>query len=123
MLLYQWLLIEKQELEADIKEKKQQQAILLVNKRELEEEMAQLVKSTTEVECLVADMRSNQSQGVNQRSSLQKQLKKIQQNIQAKEVELMEIEPQWDAARNQERETRQTLVLQCLLALLLTQVA
>jgi len=82
-----------------------------VNKRELEEEMAQLVKSKTEVECLVEDMRSNQSQGANQRSSLQKQLKKIQQAVQAKEVELMELEPEWDTARTREREARQAFVI------------
>jgi structural maintenance of chromosome 3 (chondroitin sulfate proteoglycan 6) len=81
-----------------------------VNKRELEEEMAQLVKSKTEVECLVEDMRSSQTQGFNQRSSLQKQLKKIQQAVQAKEVELMELEPEWDRARTREREARQAFV-------------
>jgi len=100
----------QQTLEADIKDKKRQQAVLLANKRELEEEMAQLVKSKTEVECLVADMQSNRSQDANQRNSLQKQLSKIQQAIQTKEVEFMELEPEWEAAQNREREARQASV-------------
>lgn len=101
----------RQTLEAEIKDKKQEQAVLLVNKRELEQEMAQLVKAKTEVACLVDDLRTNESQSVNQRSSLDSQLRKVLKSIQEKEVELMELEPEWDAARKKELHERQTWVM------------
>lgn len=94
-------------MEADIKDKKQEQAVLLVNKRELEQEMSQLVKAKTEVACLVDDLKANESQTGSQRATLESQLKKILKSITEKEVELMELEPGWDASRKKELQERQ----------------
>ncbi|KAG9052490.1 Structural maintenance of chromosomes protein 3, partial [Serendipita sp. 407] len=98
-----------QALELRIREKEQEKAVLLVTRRELEAEMSQLIKAKTEVECVVADMQSNQSQSANQRSSMEAQLAKIQKNLQFKEVEMMELEPEWDTAQKDARELRQSL--------------
>ncbi|CAG7849952.1 Structural maintenance of chromosomes protein 3 AltName: Full=Cohesin complex Psm3 subunit [Serendipita indica DSM 11827] len=98
-----------QALELRIKEKKQEQAVLLVNKRELEAELSQLVKSKTEVECLVSDLQSNESQSLGQKKALESQLKKIRKALQAKEVEMMELEPECATAQEREQEARQTL--------------
>jgi hypothetical protein len=68
--------------------------------------MTQLVKAKTEAALLVEDLRSNQSQSKNQRSSLETQLQRIRKEIQEKEVELMELEPEWEKARQNEMDQR-----------------
>ncbi|PVF93473.1 putative SMC3 [Serendipita vermifera] len=98
-----------QMLEAQIKEKKQEEAVLLVNKRELEDEMTQLVKARTEAALQVEDLRSSQSQSKNQRSSLEAQLERVRKEIQEKEIELMELEPEWEKAGQNEMDQRHAL--------------
>ncbi|KAG8821762.1 Structural maintenance of chromosomes protein 3 [Serendipita sp. 399] len=98
-----------QALEDRIREKNQEKAVLLVNKRELEAEMSQLIKAKTEVECVVADMQSNKSQSISQKTSIETQLEKTRKNLQLKEVEMMELEPEWDSAQKSAQALRQSL--------------
>lgn len=104
-------------VEAEIAEKRQQQSLLSLNRREMDNEMQDLIRSKTEVECLVADLRSADDSNDGTAEELQKQLQVISQRISEKEVELMEIEPEWASERQQEmdekRKYARMLVLVC----------
>jgi structural maintenance of chromosome 3 (chondroitin sulfate proteoglycan 6) len=93
-------------IEAEIAEKRQQQSLLALNKQEMDEEMQDLTRSKTQVECLVADLRSAEVSNDGAAEQLQNQLQDISQRISEKEVELMEIEPEWASARQQEMDER-----------------
>jgi structural maintenance of chromosome 3 (chondroitin sulfate proteoglycan 6) len=68
----------------------------------MDNEMQDLIRSKTEVECLVADLRSVEDSNDGAAEQLQNQLQDISQRISEKEVELMEIEPGWASERQQE---------------------
>jgi len=72
--------------------------------------MQDLTRSKTEVECLVADLRSAEDSNDGAAEQLQNQLQDISQRISEKEVELMEIEPEWASARQQEMDEKQKYV-------------
>ena len=93
-------------IEAEIGEKRQQQSLLSLNRREMDDEMQDLIRSKTEVECLVADLRSAENSNDGAAEQLQTQLQDISQRISEKEVELMEIEPEWASAKQQEMDEK-----------------
>jgi len=68
--------------------------------------MQDLIRSKTEVECLVADLRSAEDSNDGTAEQLQNQLQDISQRISEKEVEFMEIEPEWAEARQQEMDEK-----------------
>lgn len=68
--------------------------------------MQDLIRSKTEVECLVADLRSAEDSNDGTAEQLQNQLQGISQRISEKEVELMEIEPEWASERQQEMDEK-----------------
>jgi structural maintenance of chromosome 3 (chondroitin sulfate proteoglycan 6) len=102
-LLYLFL---SKSIEAEIAEKRQQQSLLSLNRREMDNEMQDLIRSKTEVECLVADLRSAEDSNDGATEQLQNQLQDISQRISEKEVELMEIEPEWVSGRQQEMDEK-----------------
>ena len=93
-------------IEAEIAEKRQQQSLLSLNKREMDNEIQDLIRSKTEVECLVADLRSAEDLNDGAAEQLQIQLQDISQRISEKEVELMEIEPEWTSERQREMDEK-----------------
>ena len=93
-------------IEAEIAEKRQQQNLLSLNRREMDNEMQDLTRSKTEVECLVADLRFAEDSNDGAAEQLQHQLQDISQRISEKEVELMEIEPEWASDRQQEMDEK-----------------
>ena len=72
----------------------------------MDNEMQDLIRSKTEVECLVADLRSVEDSNDGTAEQLQNQLQGISQRISEKEVELMEIEPEWASERQQEMDEK-----------------
>jgi chromosome segregation ATPase len=97
-------------IEAEIAEKRQQQSLLVLNRREMDDEIQDLTRSKTEVECLVTDLRSAEDSNESATEQLQNQLQDISQWISEKEVELMEIEPEWASAKHQETDERRKYV-------------
>lgn len=64
--------------------------------------MDQLVRSKTEVACIVADLQAAEGQEDGQRGALEGALKQVVARVQEKEVELMEVEPAWAKAQKDE---------------------
>lgn len=72
----------------------------------MDDEMQDLIRSKTEVECLVADLRSAENTNDGTAEQLQNQLQDVSQRISEKEVEFMEIEPEWASAKQQEMDEK-----------------
>jgi len=72
----------------------------------MDDEIQDLTRSKTEVECLVADLRSAEDSNDGAAEQLQNLLQDISRQISEKEVEFMEIEPEWASARQQEMDEK-----------------
>ena len=69
--------------------------------------MSDLIRSRTEVECIVEDLQQADERGNEKREDLEKELKKILKKITNMEAELMEIVPDYqDCVREENDEKR-----------------
>lgn len=92
-----------QELETALTEYRQQLDLLSVSTTTSQDEMKDLIRSLTEVECLVADLTSSTLSSTERKESLEADLRSIEDRIKTVEGELGEVEPSWKAKSDETR--------------------
>lgn len=98
--------IGQKKLEQDIKEMRQQLAILGLSKKGYDDEMTELVRDRTELQCTIDDLKAVGERGEEKREELEAELDRIQRKITQKEAELMEITPDLQDRIKQEKDER-----------------
>ena len=83
-------------------------SLLAISSQQSEIEMKDLVRSLTEVECLVVDLDNAAGAGEERKARLEGQLAEIEQRIAEAEAELAEVEPEWREKLSSEKDERQT---------------
>lgn len=69
--------------------------------------MSDLVRSRTEIECIIEDLQAAEERGQERREELQAELEGIERRITGLEAELMEVLPDYqDKAREEKEEKR-----------------
>lgn len=80
---------------------------LKLTRQDGQSELSDLVRSRTEIECLIDDLRSSSDLDGGKRASLEAELATVEKQIKRKETELENIIPQWEEHRAKEsREKR-----------------
>lgn len=69
--------------------------------------MRDLVRSLTEVECLIADLNDVAGEGEQRRGRLETELEEVETRIAGVETELAEVEPEWRERVQEEKEEKQ----------------
>ncbi|TFY63618.1 hypothetical protein EVG20_g6252 [Dentipellis fragilis] len=98
-----------QTLETKIKEGKHTLSTLSLTRQGAQAELTDLIRSRTELECVVADLRAADARAGGTRSDLETELASLESQITAKERDLAALVPQWEAHRAQEMEQRRAL--------------
>jgi structural maintenance of chromosome 3 (chondroitin sulfate proteoglycan 6) len=70
--------------------------------------MRDLVRSLTEVECLIDDLNDAAGEGEQRRGRLETELDQIETRVGEVETELAEVEPEWRQRVQEEKEEKQT---------------
>ncbi|KAL0960863.1 hypothetical protein HGRIS_005878 [Hohenbuehelia grisea] len=94
---------EIQRLEAAISETQHALQTLGLTRQDAQSELTDFIRSRTELECIVEDLRSASTRQGGKRASLHTELAQVEQQIATKEATLAELLPRWTAQR--ERET------------------
>lgn len=97
-----------QKLEETISSNRQQLSLLAISSQQSEIEMKDLVRSLTEVECLVSDLDNAAGAGEERKERLERELEELEQKITDAETELAEVEPEWRDKLKAEKDERQT---------------
>jgi structural maintenance of chromosome 3 (chondroitin sulfate proteoglycan 6) len=101
-----------QQLEEELTAHRQRLRILVLSKQGSDSEMHDLVRSRTEVECAIDDMRQSGERTGEQKTSLERALRNVQKRITALEAELMELTPAWqDRVKEEQEEKRRSGLL------------
>lgn len=96
-----------QKLENDIKSARQQLTVSALTKQGIDDEMSDLVRSQTEIQCIIEDLQAAEERGLERREELQAELEGIERRITGLEAELMEVLPDYqDKAREEKEEKR-----------------
>ncbi|KAH8115688.1 structural maintenance of chromosome protein 3 [Phellopilus nigrolimitatus] len=95
-----------QALEEDTKQTKHAMTTLSLSKHGLSSELNDLVRSRTELECTVEDLKAAKERTGGKREELEAELEGIQTAIAEKEQALAGLSPQWDAHRAREADER-----------------
>ena len=90
----------------EISQARQQKSVLSLSKHGLDGEMGELVRARTEIACIVSDLQVAGAQGNEQKQSLEGQLQGVLKQITEQEAVLMELEPDWTAAKADERDEK-----------------
>lgn len=99
-----------QELETALSEHRQQLELLAVSTTSSQEEMHDLIRSLTELECLVADLTSSTESTAERQEALEGEVATIERRIEVVRAELDgEVQPAWRTAVAEERAVRQEL--------------
>ncbi|GJJ08490.1 hypothetical protein Clacol_002708 [Clathrus columnatus] len=98
-----------EELEIRLKELEHSSSVLSLQKEETKAEMADLVRSRTELQCAIDDLRSAGEKNQEKRIGIEKELKLIEAEIQQKEGEVLELHPDLEETRNKEANERKKL--------------
>jgi structural maintenance of chromosome 3 (chondroitin sulfate proteoglycan 6) len=77
----------------------------------LDTEMEDLLRSRTEIECIIADLEQAGEKGDARRQALQSELDEILRRINDIETELMEVVPEWEDRVKREKDERTRLAL------------
>ena len=96
-------------LEAELSEAKNRLEVLALEKRQSEEERREALKARTQVECLVRDMEESAEKGKDTTDQLEEQLERVEEEMSAKETELMEAGPAAEDKALEERRIREQL--------------
>jgi structural maintenance of chromosome 3 (chondroitin sulfate proteoglycan 6) len=67
-----------------------------------QQELEELVRTRTEIACVIADLRSSGEGSADKRQSQEVELNRVQQLIAQREAELQQVVPQWNAQRASE---------------------
>ncbi|KAG9047985.1 Structural maintenance of chromosomes protein 3 [Tulasnella sp. UAMH 9824] len=96
-----------EKLENDIKAARQQLTVSALTKQGIDDEMSDLVRSQTEIQCIIEDLQAAEERGQERREELQTELEGIERRITGLEAELMEVLPDYqDKAREEKEEKR-----------------
>ncbi|KAG8933420.1 Structural maintenance of chromosomes protein 3 [Tulasnella sp. 418] len=98
-----------EKLETDIKAAKQKLSLAQLTKTGYDDELSDLVRSKTEIQCIIADLKQANERGEEQREALQAELRRLDQRITGVEAELMEITPEWQDKVREDREEKHRL--------------
>ncbi|KAG9034704.1 Structural maintenance of chromosomes protein 3 [Tulasnella sp. JGI-2019a] len=98
-----------EQLEQEIKEMKQQMSISKLSKQGYDDEMNELIRSRTELECTLADLQQVGERGEERREELEADLEEILGKITEKEAELMELAPNLQDRIKEEKEEKRRL--------------
>ncbi|EGN98108.1 hypothetical protein SERLA73DRAFT_109452 [Serpula lacrymans var. lacrymans S7.3] len=90
---------EIQRLEQAISQAKHSLSTMLLTRRDAQSELTDMVRSRTELECIIADLRSAGERAGGQLASLTSDLSAIEQQLADKEDELQQVLPQWEQQR------------------------
>ncbi|TFY79932.1 hypothetical protein EWM64_g4080, partial [Hericium alpestre] len=98
-----------QTLEKKISETKHSLSMATLTRHGAQSELSDLIRTRTELECVVEDLRAADARAGGKRTELESELEDIESRIQQKEEELAELIPRWEAHRTQESDRRRAL--------------
>ncbi|KAF8578490.1 structural maintenance of chromosome protein 3 [Ramaria rubella] len=98
-----------EELEKNIKALEHALSVLSLQKHGTKAELADLVRTRTELECVIDDLKIAGEKGEERRAGLELELQEVEEDIKNKEVEIMEIDPDLDTMRSRELAERKKL--------------
>ncbi|KAF8839572.1 RecF/RecN/SMC protein [Paxillus ammoniavirescens] len=93
---------EIQRLEQQISQTKHNLSTLGITRQDAQSELSDLIRSRTELECIIADLQSASEQEGGRRSALESEITAVEQQIRAKEEELSQLIPLWTGSRSRE---------------------
>ena len=73
-------------------------------------ELDERVRARTQVECLIRDLEEAGEKGVGQKADLEAQLSDVEAKIKDKEIELMEVTPNWEDKCKEEKVAKERQV-------------
>ncbi|KAH0832217.1 RecF/RecN/SMC [Lanmaoa asiatica] len=93
---------EIQRLEQKISRTKHGLSTLSITRQDAQSELSDLVRSRTELECIIADLQSAGEHEDGRRAELENEMAALEQQIQLKEMELSQLIPRWNDSRARE---------------------
>jgi structural maintenance of chromosome 3 (chondroitin sulfate proteoglycan 6) len=93
---------EIQDLERKIQEAKHAQETLAQTKQDAQAELTDFVRSRTEIECIIEDLKAAGLSAGGKRQELEEELEQIQERIAGKEESLAEVLPEWENWKGKE---------------------
>ncbi|KIJ14906.1 hypothetical protein PAXINDRAFT_134132 [Paxillus involutus ATCC 200175] len=93
---------EIQRLEQQISQTKHNLSTLGITRQDAQSELSDLIRSRTELECIIADLQSASENEGGRRSALESEITAVEQQIRAKEEELSQLIPLWTGSRSRE---------------------
>lgn len=96
-------------LEKSISEAKHNLEALTSARRDAQTDLTSSIRARTELEMLIADIRSGAERTGDQRTSLQSELQRLQEQITRKERDLATVLPEWEASRSSESTEKRRL--------------
>lgn len=77
-----------------------------MSKHQLDDELQDLIRTQTELECLIVDLQQADERGEARREVLDQELEEVSEKIQEIETELMEVVPELEDRTRAEKEER-----------------
>jgi structural maintenance of chromosome 3 (chondroitin sulfate proteoglycan 6) len=96
-------------LESKISETKHTLQTLSITRQNAQSELTDLVKSRTELECVIEDLNSAGASSNDKLAELEAELVQVTKQIDEREEELEELVPQWDSQRSKESTEKRNL--------------
>lgn len=103
-------LLTRQALEEEVTKAKHSLATSTISLQQYESEMADLVRSKTEVECVIADFAQASEAGETRRMALREQLESIEKRVGRATERLMELSSELEARVAEERQAKEMYV-------------
>ncbi|KIL54854.1 hypothetical protein M378DRAFT_33235, partial [Amanita muscaria Koide BX008] len=100
---------EIQDVERRIAEETHASQNLSLSRQDAQAELTDLVRSRTELECTLDDLKSAAARSTGDRDALQTELYSLDETIAEREEALQEVLPQWEAARTKEASEKRAL--------------
>ncbi|KAI0081880.1 structural maintenance of chromosome protein 3 [Panus rudis PR-1116 ss-1] len=98
-----------QNLENSISQIRTNLTTLALTRQGIQSELTDLIRSRTELQCIVADLRNASERAGGKLQELQEELQTVQGQIAEKEQALAELRPEWEAHRAREIEEKKKL--------------
>lgn len=99
-----------QSVEEDIKQTKHTMTTLSLTRHGLTGELNDFVRTRTELECVVEDLKAANERTGGKKEELEVELAHVQEEIEEKEQSLAELTPEWDEHRAGENEEKHRCV-------------
>jgi len=98
-----------QDLEKMMSEARHSLETVAQSRRDTQAELTDLVRSRTELECIVEDLRAANQNAGGRREDYEAELEQIEQKIAEKEASLEELTPEWEEQKNRESTEKRRL--------------